>query len=49
MEMDEEDMALVRAKLEAANMPGVEPDIASSRVDNGATDQTASTDDGNGG
>ncbi len=49
MEMDDEDMALVQAKLEAANVPGVTPEIAISRIDNGASEQTASTDDANGG
>ncbi|WP_306119649.1 MULTISPECIES: tetratricopeptide repeat protein [unclassified Roseitalea] len=43
MEMDEEDLALVRAKLEAAQTPDIEPAIATSRVDEGAAEQAEAT------
>jgi len=43
MEIEPEDAAKVQAKLTASNTAGVEPEIASSRVDNAANSQTAAS------
>lgn len=45
MDADPDNAAKIRAKLAASNTAGVEPEIASSRVDNAAKSQTAASPD----
>lgn len=45
MEIEPEDSVKVQAKLTASNAAGVEPEIASSRIDNAANGQTAASPD----
>lgn len=49
--MDGEDdlLATIRSKLEAANSQGVEPQIATSRIDEGAAEQASNGEDADGG
>ena len=43
MEIEPEEAAKVQAKLDASNTAGVQPEIASSRVDNTSKSQTAAS------